>query len=149
MTLRIPSIGGGLRTGVNPVLIVVALRRERGVVLSTCLLGKLSEVKTWGGTVSHASKSSGARLFFPIETAGSASGVTCSTWRGMSTLDVLTMVLPAFGSGVLARVDAFTTLGRDPDASALEVGLGRDTEGVRDVVRGREVGGCRETGGTA
>lgn len=47
VTLRIPSIGGGcLRTGVNPVLMVVALRRERGVVVSPRLLGKLSDVKT-------------------------------------------------------------------------------------------------------
>jgi hypothetical protein len=127
------SIGGGcFLTGVNPVRMVVACRRERGVVVSGRLLGKLSEVKTCGGTVSQASKSSGARLFLPIETGGSGGSSDASRTllsRGFSTTEGFAdLAVIGFGSGVFALAATIVDLGRccEPDASAIDDELGRE-----------------------
>jgi hypothetical protein len=75
-TLLTSSVEGGFaRTGVNPVREMAAFLRERGVTASGLLLGALSGVKTWAGTASQASKSSGALRFLPIDTAGSGISV--------------------------------------------------------------------------
>jgi len=141
--------GGCFLIGVNPVRMVVACRRERGVIVSGRLLGKLSEVKTCGGTASHASKSSGARLFLPIETGGSGGSSDASrtllsrgfsTTEGLADLDVMD-----FGSGVFVLAAAVVDLGRgcEPDASAIDDELGREAS---EEELGRELTLVEDTG---
>lgn len=54
-------------------------------------------------------------------------------------MDVLGVLLAILGSGVFARVEAFSTRGFDPDASAITGGLGRGS--AIDGGLGRDVDG--------
>lgn len=78
-----------LRMGVKPDWRLLNILRTLGVVVSFSLLGRLSTVKPCGGTVSQASKSSGARRFTPTTEGGGAEvrswARRCSGVRSLKT----------------------------------------------------------------